>query len=196
MKAFDKAVFEAAFGAALITLAGSEKVTKAELQVLSRTVLEAWHITGDVMYVNKLIGILTPVNKKVAIEYFTTFGGFSFDDVLGAFTKKSKKRYDDAYVKSMAFLEDPMNNIWSWADRNIVITSKEFTLDAVTDGIKGYLKKAGKSGFSQADVMRAIIKGGIATESIITVMEEMGYEEVVTEETVITPMEMVGEAPM
>ena len=191
MKAFDKAVFEAAFGIALIALASSEKVTKENLKKLSRTVLEAVHVTGDIGYVNRLIEVLTPVNKKTAIVYFKHFAGFSFDDALGIFTKKSKKRYDEANTLSNEFLEDPLNNIWTWAARNIVVEQRAFTLDVVTNNVKMYLQKAKDSGLSDKDVMRAIIKGGITADCILGIMDELGYDAV--EET---PAEKVGPALM
>ena len=191
MKAFDKAVFESAFGVALIALASSEKVTKENLKTLSRTVLEAVHVTGDIGYVNRLIEVLTPVNKRTAIVYFKHFAGFSFDDVLGIFTKKSKKRYDEANTLSKDFLEDPLNNIWTWAARNIVVEQRAFTLDVVTNNVKMYLQKAKDNGMSDKDVMRAIIKGGITADCIIGIMDELGYDAV--EET---PAEKVGPALM
>ncbi len=63
---FDKAVFNAAFEAAIIVLAGAEKITKETLKDLSRTVLVAHHATEDIGYINRLVDVLTPVNKKVA----------------------------------------------------------------------------------------------------------------------------------
>lgn len=176
LKDFDKAAFEVAFSTSIIALIGSEKVTKAQLQTCSRTVLEAVHATGDIGYANRLIDVLTPVNKKVAVVFFKHFTGFSFDDKLNMFTKKSKKRYEQSHVDAMEFLDDPMNNIWSWAARNIDVTPKEFTLDAVTKGIEGYLKKANDNGISQADVMRAIIKGGITADAILAIMGDIGYD--------------------
>lgn len=170
-KEFDVKAFEAAFAKSIVKLISSERITKAELQTLSRTVLYAVHVTGDIDYCNRLIEVLTPVNKKVAIVYFKHFAGFSFDDALSLFTKKSKKRYEEAHKLAMEFLDDPMNNIWSWAARNIEIEQKEFTLDKVTEGVKQMMKKAGNAGFSQADVMRAIIKAGVEIDTIIACMD-------------------------
>jgi len=178
---FNKAAFEQAFGASLILLAGSEKVTKAELQVLSRSVLEATHITEDHGYMNRLIQVLTPVNKKVAIAFLKHFSGFSFDDALGAFGKKSKKRYDAAHKLSIEFLEDPMNNIWSWADRNIEIVQKDFSLADVTAGVKRNLKKAKEAGFTQAQVFKAMIDGGLEIDTVLGMLDELGYAEVVAD---------------
>jgi hypothetical protein len=185
-KEFDKNAFEVRFARSIVALARSEKVTRGELQLQSRAVIEALHSEGpchgDIGYTNRLIDVLTPVNKKVAIEFFKTFLGFSFDDKLNMFTSKSKKRYAQAKGDAVKFLEDPMNNIWSWAARNIEITQKDFTLEAVTKSIEGYLKKANNNGFSQADVMRAIIKGGISADSIIACMDELGFDVAVESE--------------
>lgn len=185
LKDFDKAAFEVAFSTSIIALIGSEKVTKAQLQVCSRTVLEAVHATGDIGYANRLVDVLTPINKKVGTVFFKRFTGFSFDDKLGMFTKKSKKRYEQAHKDSMEFLDDPLNNIWSWAERNIEVTPKEFTLDAVTKGIEGYLKKANANGIEQADVMRAIIKGGITADAILAIMGDIGYDADVVDNKVV-----------
>jgi hypothetical protein len=179
-QAFNKPAFEAAFGAALITLAASEKVTKEELKTVSRTVLEAWHITGDVAYANKLIRVLTPVNKKVAIAFFTHFSGFSFDANLGEFTKKSKKRYEAAEKLSGEFLEDPNQNIWTWADRHIDIVKKEFSLADVTATTKRFIDKAQKANIKQVDLLRAILAGGLSMETLLEAMSDQ-YDVKVTE---------------
>lgn len=168
---FDKLAFEKALTRALKLLAHSERVTKEQLRVLSRSVLEAHHSTEDVGYVNRLIEVLTPVNRKVAVAYFEHFGGFHYDDALGRFTKKSKKRYDDAAKLSDAFLEDPLNNIWSWAARNIEVKAKDFELAQVTTAMGNYLKKAKKAGISQADVMKAVLAAGIEADTIIAMLD-------------------------
>lgn len=171
---FDKLAFEKALTRALKLLAHSERVTKEQLRVLSRTVLEAHHATEDVGYVNRLIEVLTPVNRKVAVKYFEHFGGFHFDDALARFTKKSKKRYMEADALATVFLEDPLNNIWSWADRNIEITKKDFELSQVTAAMGTYLKKAKKAGISQADLMKAVIAAGIEADTVIAMLDTLG----------------------
>jgi ubiquinone biosynthesis protein UbiJ len=177
MSKFNREMFAVAFAASIDALAQSEHVTKRELMHLSRSVLEATHETGDIQYVNKLIAILTPVNKKVAIVFFRHFTGFSFDDKLAMFTKKSKKRYAEAFVQYVQFLADPHNNIWTWAARNIEIEQKEFDLKKVTDYVRNAMKKA-----PQVDIMKAVIAAGITAETIIAIMGEVGLEADVKEE--------------
>lgn len=173
---FDKAGFEHALARALKLLAHSERVSKEQLRALSRTVLEALHATEDIGYVNRLIEVLTPINRKVAVKYFEHFGGFHFDDALGRFTKKSKKRYQEADALATAFLEDPLNNIWSWADRNIEIQKKDFELSQVTAAMGNYLKKAQKAGMSQADVMKAVLAAGIEADTVIAMLDTLDMD--------------------
>ena len=174
--AFDRDMFEKDFAKSLQKLATSEKVTKAELQTLSRTVLEAIHETGQIHWVNNLLAVLSPMNKRVAILFFKAFTGYTFDDVASTFTKKNKKAYEKAFPEYVKFMEDPHNNIWTWAQRHIEVEQKAFNLDGVTNYVKNALKKAETAGISQADLMRAIIKGGMTGDAILAVMDELGYE--------------------
>ena len=171
--AFNKAAFETAFAASMLALAGSEKITKAELMVQSRAIMEATHVTGDIGYVNRLLTILTPVNRKVAKAFFEHFTGFSYDEVHAHFTTKSKKRYDAAAKLANEFLEDPLNNIWSWADRNIEVQKKDFDLAQVTDAIKNFEKKAKKVGLTQKDVIKAVLAAGVELDTLLELMTDV-----------------------
>lgn len=175
--AFNREQFVEAFGAAIDALLQSEQVTKRELRTISRTVLEATHETGDIAYVNRLIGVLSPVNRKVCIVYFKHFTGFSFDDKLGLFTKKSKKRYAKAFAEYVQFIAEPGNNVWTWAERNIEIEQKPFSVEKFGTYMKGALQKAHDDGVSNADVMRAIIKAGMDVDSIIACMESLAQKD-------------------
>lgn len=191
VQAFDRKQFETFFARSLGKLIDSEKITRETLRDLSRSVLEAHHMTEDVAFINRLIDVLTPVNKKVAIAYFQHFGGFHFDGEKGAFTKKNKAIYAERRAEAEKFLDDPLNNLWVWADRHIDIAPKVFDAEAIKKWTQGALKKAEKNGLSQIEVFKAIIEGGLTVETIIATMEQMGYEEQIVEET---PMQKVGEA--
>lgn len=200
--AFDKLTFEVSFADALLRLAASEKVTKEDLKVLSRNVLEAWHATGQVVYANKLLMVLSPVNKKVAVVFFKRFSGYSFDEVQGMFTGKSKKRYEQAALDCVEFLADPHNNIWTWADRHVEIQAKDFELGAVTKYITSTLKKAAGVGLSQSDVLRAVFKAGVEPSALVAAFNEMAFQDK-EGDTVEIPAEMfepvkapMGDAPL
>lgn len=163
---FNREAFVASFEKALKQLTKTEKVTKELLRDLSRTVLEAVHSTGDIGYVNRLNAVLTPVNRRVSAKFFEHFTGFHYDTVSFLFTKKSKKRYDEALKNAIEFLADPHQNLWTWAERNIEIERKDFTVDKVSDIVKKALKK----NISQADILKAVLSSGIELDTLIEVM--------------------------
>lgn len=170
MKAFDKAVFIKAFDAAIIALAGAEKITKAVLLDLSRSVLEAHHVTEDVGYINRLIAVLTPVNKKVAVLYFQAFSGFKYSAEAQQFTNKNKKDYDACHKAALEFLEDPLNNIWTWAAREVEIEAKEFDLARLKKNLEATLKKSKDNGISQLQVIETMMEAGLELDTLIALM--------------------------
>lgn len=176
MQVFNKQNFEIQFTQALEKLSTSESITKRELRDLSRSILQAWHETGNVIYINRLLKVLTPVNKKVMIKFGIHFGGFSFDETLGEFTHKSKKRYDKAHDLYVEFMEDPNNNVWAWAERHIEVSQRPFAVENVEKFIKGALQKGAGVGLSQVDILKAVFKAGIDPACIVQVMDELGYE--------------------
>lgn len=170
MQAFNKQEFEGRFDQSINSLQKAEKTTRTELLSLSRSVLEATHATGDIGYVNRILAVLTPVNRKVAIEYFKAFTGFRFDAEAKQFTKKNKKQYEEAQQACADFLEDPLNNIWSWAERNIEIESKEFDQERLNKTVESLLKKADKNGFKPADVLKAMMQHGVTVDTLVDFM--------------------------
>lgn len=176
-KQFNSAAFKASFIESIDALLQSEQVTKRELQALSRTTLEALHegdegVKGDIAYINRLIGVLTPVNKKVARLFFREFSGFKFDEVTNTFTVKNKKTYADAANKAMEFMADPHQNIWTWAERNVEVEKKDFDLEQVKKAFAGWVKKAQKENLTQKDVLRAIFSEGVELETIVDIMQD------------------------
>lgn len=174
---FNKDVFTKAFDAAIIQLEGAEKITKAVLLTLSRTVLEAHHETQDVGYINRLIQVLTPVNKKVAILFFEAFGGFKFDPAKQQFTSKNKKTYDACLAASVEFLEDPLNNIWSWAEREIAIEPKDFDLARMKKQVESLLKKVDDNKIPQMAVLEAMMEAGLSMNTLIALMAKIEGKE-------------------
>lgn len=175
----------ATIGVKIANLADSERITKALLSELSREVLtvvllddgnepkdgEALKGTGDSRTINELIEALTPVNKKVAIEFFTAMVPFIvMSDENGEFLKfggKDKKKWDDKVAAVSEWLSDPMNNIWSWAARHIDIVKKPYNVSDVTKAIEKALKKKA----SKADILQAVFSGGLTMEDILAIIE-------------------------
>jgi hypothetical protein len=169
---FDVAAFAKRFKLDVSALKKSEQVTKEKLMVMSRYLLDALHTDEDIRNINAVLRVLTPVNKKVAVHFFAAFSGFKLDAENGVFTTKNEKKYLDARTASQTFLEDPLNNIWSWADKHVQVESKPLDLAGVTAAVQRFLKKAEKDNIPQAEVVKAIIAGGLSYASIIAIMAE------------------------
>lgn len=174
-----RAQFVEAFNLALDAISQSENVTRRELRDVSRTLLVAIHgfedatLQGDIQFINRLLTVLTPVNRKVAVLFFTHFAGFHYDDKVGVFTKKSAKRGIPARKDAQEFLADPNNNIWSWAERHVEVEAKPFELKKVTKFIESALKKAADQNMTHADVLRAVFAAGVSADALVIVMDEL-----------------------
>lgn len=175
---FNKVAFESSFNSRLIDLRNSEKITRAALLDLSRKVWEGFHHTEDVAYLNRILEVLTPVNRKVCIAFFREFSGFRFDEKEMKFIKKDKKHYEEKKASVTEWLDDPLNNIWSWSERNIEIEAKEFDASRLKKQAESLLKKAENNGFKKADVLRAMMDSGITEAELIEFVESLGFVEV------------------
>lgn len=174
-----RAEFQVAFDQALLALANAEGATKQQMRELSRELLIAIHgfkdanLNGDIQFINKTLTVLTPANRRFAVEFFVHFAGFHYDKDAGAFTKKSAKRYAQAKVDAAKWLEDPHNNIWSWLKKTGRAEPKVFGLDDVTKYMAGAIKKAAGVNLTHADLLRAVFHAGFTPENIIQVMDEI-----------------------
>lgn len=174
--AFNKVAFETAFDASLVILADSEKVSKAQLTNLSRSVLEAHHETEDIGYIKRLVAVLSPMNRKTANLYFAEFSGFQFNLKSEDFGKKDKKNYEEVKEKAVAFLEDPLNNLWTWAARNIVMEAKEFDEDRMRKAFENTIKKADKEGFTQVQMLKSFISAGLKIDTLMLLIDEQNKQ--------------------
>ncbi len=178
-QAFNRGTFETAFAQAIDAIGQAESVTRRELRDISRTILVAIHLTEDVAFLNRLLNVLTPVNRKVMVEYLKHFSGFHFDDRTTLFTKKNKPQWEKCGKLSEEFLAEPHNNVWTWAERNIEVKVKPFDVAAITKYMASMLKKADEAGINQKDVFKAILAGGMSVDTLIDMLDELGYAEVV-----------------
>lgn len=167
-----------AFNLALAAIAGAERITKQELLTQSRALLAALvghgdmeaTLVGDIQFINQLIPVLTPMNKKTAILFFKEFAGFHYEEETQQFTKKIEKDKVKLKDKTVRFLDDPLNNIWTWAERNVKIEKKAFDLKRVTKVIEQAREEM--DGNDEAIIL-AILDGGLSPAAILAIMQEM-----------------------
>lgn len=173
--AFNLQNFFNSFELNIRALKESERVTKSTLGFLSRDVLEALHsegkTQGDVQYINRLLDVLTPVNRKVAVLFFQAFSGHLFNEKTQLFGKKDKLLYAEKQTIAMAHLLDSEWNIWVWAADNVKVEGKPLTLEKITQTVKQMMKKAEDNGLKHADVIKAILAGGIEADDMLAIMD-------------------------
>lgn len=158
----------------IATIAGAEKITKKVLGELSREMLdyvvedESW----DSDAINRLLAVLTPMNKRTAILYFQHFTPFLVDE-HGEFggMPKNKKAKADAKLASRKrvteFLVNEDSNIWTWAADNVKVEAKEVDWGKrVTSAVTSAMDDE-KGGLSLADVMRAVMAAGMTADEVM-----------------------------
>lgn len=167
-------------------IAAAEKITKAKLGLLSRDLLMYVPETHDIEAVNRLISVLTPVNKRVAIAFFTAMLPWEVekdnDGVFQRFGKKTKseKKEQRTTKKIAEFLADVDNNIWTWAENNIEVEVKQKDFAGlITKTLAKALAGDEKSNTPPLDpalAMQAVLASGIDIETILNVITQVELE--------------------
>lgn len=175
--------FIATFDNNLSAVVEAERITRELLREMSRDLLLTLHNdvddaeennprVGDISFANKLLSAnITPVNKKAMVLFLREFTGFNFDEDTIEFKGKNKQHYAKARDKAIKALEDPHFNFWSWADRNVEVAKKPFKLADITKNVERMLKKADEAGLAKADVIAAILEGGIELGDIVAILD-------------------------
>ena len=153
---------------AIASIKRAERVTKEKLTEVSRTILEYLYLdeidgqqgSGDITPINRLLRVLTPMNKTMAIHYFRHFVAWKFDTELEEFTTKNKKQFDKKLELVKEFLEDESNNIFTWAADNIKVEKKEVD----------YLAKL------KRDMVKAF-ENGVTPQQVLDLLNELTPEE-------------------
>lgn len=181
----EAAAVEKSFDEALTRLASAEKLSKAELTAMSRSVLEIFHGTMQIGFLNRFLGVLTPANRKMAVHYLVNFTGFYYSETAGAFEKKNGKVFDACMKSAHAFLEDASNNIWTWTAAQAAHgkpVAKPFSLDDVKASMTKALAKAAKADVKQVDVLRAVFSAGFTLDCLMELLAEHTPKDVTSEE--------------
>jgi len=175
----------------LAVLADAEKVTKATLQDMAHDLLGYVPETKDIDIVNRLIDVLTPINRKTAIQFFKHFLAWQVEELDGAFVRFTKMsasvKTRDKCTKRIAKFFADNETFWTWAEREVAVElkKKDFSaliIKAITAAKKGD-EKTDTQALTNKEIVAAFFKAGI---SIADLMDGASIEE--------TPEENVAEA--
>lgn len=165
-------------------IANAEKITKAELGHVSREMLLYVPKSDDIDVVNKLLGVLTPMNKRTAILFFKHFLPWTAEETAeGEFSRfggklKKQKQVDRKAQLIVDFLANEANDIWTWAGENVEVEykPKDFAANvtkAVQQALKGEKKENGETPpISAQDVIAAVLRAGIPVNEMLDMAQE------------------------
>lgn len=159
----------------------AEKVTKARLSELSRELLTYVAIqeseakdgmpSYDVGMVNRLLAVLTPVNKKVACLYFANFLPWKLEETTCVFTKRLKKVFAEKQEAMVEWLSDEANDIWKWAEDNVKIDEKpKDYAKRIASDVKKALEDETEEGLDASEVLRAVMSAGIDINDLLALL--------------------------
>jgi hypothetical protein len=133
--------------------------------------------------VNELLAVLTPMNKTIAIAFFKKHLPWGWLEEGQRFDKKfdEGKRYGKKWDDTIAFLEDPANDIWSWAKANLVTqfivpNYQKMITNAVSNAMAG--KKNPDTGeregaISAVTILEAVVAGGVSADDLLEVFSNI-----------------------
>lgn len=173
--------------ARVATIRASETITKSELSAFSREALSLLLENKDVRAINALLGVsedgkavLSPVNRKVAGMFFSHFVAFSKveDESLIQFVKIKAKAWDKHATMITEWLDNPRNDIWTWAATNVEVEKKapEYA-GKITKQIQKALNDKDGYAISQVDVLKAVLDGGVSVDALISLVTAISEQD-------------------
>ena len=164
--------------ARLDAIANAEKITRAELGHLSREALIYVMDTQDIDFINRLLGVLTKVNRKACIEYFTMFLPWEHEnDKEGNFQRFGKKMLGEKKLAKRraamdAWLAVETNDLWVWVDLHLTVETKKPDFKArVSSSIKKALEgdeEKDAPPLTALELLVAIFDGGFKLEDMLS----------------------------
>lgn len=151
----------------------SEAVTKLELGIVSRELLLYVPDSKDIGAVNRLLEVLTPKNKEMAVIFFRNFLPWNYDDTAALFVgmvtgdAKRKRKLDAATV----FLKKEENNIWTWAKANIAPMERVKNYAGRIQSVISAALNDEKAPLSEAEVFSAILTA-MSMETFVGLIEK------------------------
>lgn len=161
----------------ITAIAAAEKITRASLGEISRELLIYVPDTKDIDLVNRLLVVLTPMNKQTAVLYFKHFLPWEYEEDAVKFG--SMMQGDKKIAKRMTmiteFLNDTDNNIWTWADANVEIARVKPDLgmnitEAVNKALAGTKEtrtKEAAEGISKAEALAAFLDANVSIDDVL-----------------------------
>lgn len=187
----NKAEFVASFDLFVSELAKAEIVTKRELGAMSITLLKGIHgldgmdyLAGEDAFVNRLLTVLSPANRKFFVSFFKHFSGYNYAEDLGTFKGKSKSKYLEALAETKLLMagkhpriaEGQPSNLWGWVHACSVDSPVVFDASKIAKFVEKQCKLAVATQHSKLDVLRAVFEGGFTARDVQDMVDLIAAE--------------------
>ena len=167
-------------------LAASETITKAKLGQLSRELMVYVVESKDISAANRLLDVLSPVNKRATIAFLSHFLPWTpkldEDKNFVRFGKmmKGQKAVDKRKQAIVDFIADKDNTIWVWQKDNINIEAKPTDFfKSVEKSVERALKGNDKTPpLAREDVIKALFAAGITIDDLLEAVTQPEQEPV------------------
>lgn len=166
-------------------VADSEKITKATLGQLSRELMVYVMESHDISAANRLVEVLTPVNRRATIVFLSHFLPWTPEvDEEKNFVRfgkmmKGQKSVDKRRKLIIDFVAVEENTIWTWAKDNIKIDPKpkDFGKNISTAVEKALKGDDVTPALSREDVIKALFKAGMTVEDLLEAVTQPEADE-------------------
>lgn len=156
-------------------IAESEKVTKVKLAQLSRELMVYVMESHDISAANRLIDVLTPVNKRAAIVFLSHFLPWTpeLDDdknfVRFGKMMKGQKAVDKRRKLILDFIAEKDNTIWTWAKDNVQVEAKPTDFfKSVSKSVERALKgNENTPPLPREEVIKALFAAGMTIDDLL-----------------------------
>lgn len=149
---------------------------KATFKVLSRNLLTYVYESNDVPLLNRHLDTLSPLEKRMAIQFYSIHVGWDFDKDGERFGKKAKtKIYDKKKALAEESLKDKSFDIWSWYEAKGDKPTKKAKdhVKALDNALKAGLKpKEGEVGITLTDLAKVFMANDIKMRDLMKAAEE------------------------
>lgn len=154
----------------IATIGASEMAFKPAMGTASRDFLTYVSENGDIDAVNRLIAVLTPVNRAKVTEFFAHHLPYNFIKDERRFGGKNKNK--DIVAKKAAlcddFLADGENTVWTWfAEQQVPAGAKPKEYEKKIEALVKKALEDKNERIPVGAVIRAVIKGGASLSEIM-----------------------------
>lgn len=168
------AMNETVFNEKIATLRNAEGTVKTVLNELALDAIVYAHETGDIQRFNRLMLVVTSMNRKALIAFGQAFTGHAFNQESMSFGKKLPKDAHEGKVEAFAAFIAAGESFWSYT-KELKVEASAFNMEKLIKAVGNTAKKLDKTeGMSRADMVHAMLASEIfSKEELLDILAKI-----------------------